>query len=154
RPRDRLPIRDDRQGLERRRGELRRSHRRKQLPNPSTVSRVAHQLPALRFFRELERAPLLDVLDFQLLERRGDLRLGRLCKLVRHELVFPARAFDRGHQLAGGERFLRGEQERFDDLRETHRTHVTYTTYSPIALWIASAIWFACDRSAPAPGLR
>ena len=47
-------------------------------------------------------------------------------------------------QFARGERLLRAEQKRFDDLAETHMSIRRYTTYTPIALWIASAIRFAC----------
>src|SRR2546423_3264732 len=138
--RDRLAIRDDGQGFERRRSKPRRFHCREQLPDPRRVSRIAHQLPAFRFLRELEGAALLDVLDLQSFERGGHLRLSRFRELVRQQLIVVARAFDGGSELARSQRLLRGEQERFYHLGESHTSDATYRTYSPIALWIASAI--------------
>ena len=89
-------------------------------------------MPAFGFLQELKGALLLDVCDFQLLERGGHFRFARFREFVRRELVLRARALDRRRQLARGERFLRAEEKRFDDLGEVHMSHGTYTTSGPI----------------------
>src|SRR5262249_39988640 len=65
---DRLAIRDNREGLQRRRTQPSRSWRRKKLSHPLRVFRVGNQLPAVCLFVNLKCPLLLDTLDFQLLE--------------------------------------------------------------------------------------
>ncbi len=95
RARDRLAVGHDRERLQGRRGQARGLDRRKKLSHPARVGRVARELPALGALEQLERAALLDQLHLELLERRGDLRFLHLPKLVRHEFLLVARAFDR-----------------------------------------------------------
>src|SRR5450432_2473920 len=131
---DRLAVGDDRESLERGRREPGRFRGREKLPHPAGKLRIAGQLPAFRFLKELKGALLLEVFDLQLLERRGHLRLGGFRELVRREFVFRPRAPECRDELARGERFLRAEKQRFDNKSEFHGSLGTYTTYSPIAL--------------------
>src|SRR5205085_10388889 len=72
------------------------------------------------------------------------------CEFVRQQFVVAAGAFDGGGEFTRRQRLLRGEQQRFDDLGKTH------AAYAPIALWIASAIRFACRSicSSSRPSIR
>ena len=82
-------------------------------------------------------ALLLEVFDLQLLERRGHRRFSSFRKFVRRELIFRAGVPERHDEFAWSKRFLRAEKERFNDLREVHMSHTTYTScrsYSPSAL--------------------
>ena len=82
-------------------------------------------------------ALLLEVFDLQLFERRGHRHFSSFRQFVRRELIFPAGVPERRDEFVRSKRFLRAEEERFDDLREVHMSHATYTsygTYSPSAL--------------------
>src|SRR6266705_6715726 len=72
--RNRLAISDDRERLERGRGEARRFCCRKKLSDPGRIHGIARKLPAVGFFHEAESATLVNIFDLQLLERGSNLR--------------------------------------------------------------------------------
>ena len=149
--RDGLAIGNDGEGFERWRGETLRFRRRKKLADPLRVGWFARQLPAFRFFHQLKGALLLDVFDFELLQRRRDLRfvtfansLGKSSSSSPAPLIasFSSRA------VSG---FCALKSKRFDYLT---RSSVTFQSQ----LWIASAIRSAwrsiCASSRPSISKR
>jgi len=89
--RNRLPISDDRERLERGRREPRRFCCRKKLSDPGRIHGIARKLPAFGFFDEAESAMLVNVFGLQPLNRGGNLRFVARCELVgRKFIIVPA----------------------------------------------------------------
>ena len=96
---NRLAISNDCERLEGGRGQARRFGRWKKLADPPNEGWVGDELPAFGFFSNCKSVLLLNVFDFQLLERCRNFRFSRACKLVRRKFVFCARALDRCSQF-------------------------------------------------------
>src|SRR5438132_689566 len=107
--RDRLPISYDGQSFERGRTQARWFGRGEQSADPLRVLWIARQLPAVGFFHQLKSVLVLDVFDFQLLDRSGDFCLPYFCEVVRRKLILAASMMENIDNLFGRERFLRAE---------------------------------------------
>ena len=141
--RDRLAIGNDRERLERRCAESSRFRRRKKLAHPLGVFRVGSQLPALRLFANLKCPLLFDTLDFQLLQCGGNFCLAYPRKLIgENSSSAPASLI-----ASVSSRTESGFCALNRSASITRDKVMSYKSYAPIALCIASAIWSAFCRS-------
>src|SRR5438477_1271309 len=119
---DRLPVSNNRECLERGRGQARRLGRRKKLAHPRRKRWICCNLPAFGFFDNLQTAVLLDVFHFQLLERCGNFRFFDIREFIRRKVIFSARTFNSRGQFTRRERLLCAEEQSFNDSRKCHES--------------------------------
>ena len=107
--RHRLPVRNDRQRLQRTRRQSLRLLVRKQLPHPLRPIRTTHNPPPGRPLHQLKRTPALDILQIQPPDRRPNVLL-RHRRMPRHTLrrILTLRLPHRRHRrLHAAHQFLR-----------------------------------------------
>ena len=119
---DRLPVSNNRECLERGRGQARRLGRRKKLAHPRRKRWICCNLPAFGFFDNLKSPVLLDVFHFQLLERCGNFHFFDVREFIMRKVIFPARTFNSRGQFTDRERLLCAKEQSFNDSRKYHES--------------------------------